>query len=123
MAQFLDLVALGTVADVVRLDRNNRILIEQGLRRIRASKCVPGISALLAVGKRKCESAVSTDLGFVVAPRLNAAGRLDDISIGIECLLTDNPECAADLAEQLDNINRERRAIEQSMQTQSAGGA
>ena len=90
MADFLDLVALGTVADVVPLDRNNRVLVEQGLRRIRAGQCVPGITALMQEGNRDPGRAVASDLGFCVAPRLNAAGRLDDISVGIRCLLTES---------------------------------
>jgi single-stranded-DNA-specific exonuclease len=118
-AGFLDLVALGTVADVVSLDHNNRILVSQGLRRIRAGKSVAGIQALLRQAKRDPQRIVSTDLGFAVGPRLNAAGRLEDMSIGIECLLTDDPGVAAALAEQLDQINRERRTIEADMRDQA----
>ncbi len=118
-ARFLDLVALGTVADVVRLDRNNRILVDQGLRRIRAGRCVAGVAALLAVAGRAQVLAASADLGFAVGPRLNAAGRLEDMSIGIECLLTDDPARAAAFADMLDGINRERRDIEDTMREQA----
>ena len=118
-AGFLDLVALGTVADVVSLDHNNRILVSQGLRRIRAGRSVAGIQALLRQAKKDPQRIVSTDLGFAVGPRLNAAGRLEDMSIGIECLLTDDPGVAARLAEQLDQINRERRTIEADMRDQA----
>ena len=112
----LDLVALGTVADVVPLDKNNRILVEQGLRRIRAGSCVAGITALLRDGQREPSRTVSSDLGFVVGPRLNAAGRLDDMTIGIRCLLSDDPTEAARLATILGDLNRERREIEAEMQ-------
>ncbi|MEX2124169.1 MAG: single-stranded-DNA-specific exonuclease RecJ [Woeseia sp.] len=118
-ARYLDLVALGTVADVVRLDQNNRILVMQGLRRIRAGKCVAGIEALLTASGRHPECASSADLGFVVGPRLNAAGRLEDMSVGIECLLTDDPAEALRGAGILDGINRERREIEASMRDQA----
>ncbi len=118
-AEFLDLVALGTVADVVSLDHNNRILVSQGLRRIRAGNSVAGILALLRQAKRDPQHIVSTDLGFAVGPRLNAAGRLEDMSIGIECLLTDDPGVAAEIAERLDRINRERRTIEADMREQA----
>jgi single-stranded-DNA-specific exonuclease len=118
-ARYLDLVALGTVADVVRLDQNNRILVTQGLRRIRAGSCVAGIAALLTVSARPRERASSTDLGFAVAPRLNAAGRLEDMSVGIECLLTDDSAVALSYAGILDGINRERREIEASMRDQA----
>jgi single-stranded-DNA-specific exonuclease len=118
-ARYLDLVALGTVADVVRLDQNNRILVMQGLRRIRAGSCIAGIAALLAVAGRQRERVSSTDLGFAVAPRLNAAGRLEDMSVGIECLLTDDADAAMRYAEVLDRINRERRDIESSMRDQA----
>jgi single-stranded-DNA-specific exonuclease len=113
------LVALGTVADVVALDQNNRILVYQGLRRIRAGHCVAGITALLEIAGRNRARLVSSDLGFVVAPRLNAAGRLDDMSLGIECLLTDDAKRAKEIAELLDQLNDERRAIEQDMQDQA----
>ncbi|MEO0573931.1 MAG: single-stranded-DNA-specific exonuclease RecJ [Pseudomonadota bacterium] len=115
-ASLLDLVALGTVADVVPLDRNNRILVDAGLQRIRAGRCVPGIAALLDVGGRDRTRVVATDFGFAVGPRLNAAGRLQDMSVGIRCLTTDDPVLARQLAEQLDAINRERRTVEADMQ-------
>ncbi|MCL4142820.1 UNVERIFIED_CONTAM: hypothetical protein GTU68_065979 [Idotea baltica] len=116
MSQFLDLVALGTVADVVPLDHNNRILVQQGMQRIRQGSACYGIQALLTVGKRNSAQLASSDLGFTVGPRLNAAGRLDDMSVGIECLLADTQEKAMALALQLDQLNRERREVEQSMQ-------
>lgn len=118
-ATYLDLVALGTVADVVTLDHNNRILVRQGLERIRAGKAVPGIQALLKQSGRAIRRAVSSDLGFVVGPRLNAAGRLEDMSIGIECLLTDDPAVADRYAATLDRINSERRHIETKMRDQA----
>jgi single-stranded-DNA-specific exonuclease len=120
-AAFLDLVALGTVADVVPLDANNRVLVSQGLKRIRAGRCVPGISALLQLAGRRAEELIASDLGFAVAPRLNAAGRIDDMSVGIRCLLADEPELAASLAQQLDAFNVERRAIEARMQQDALG--
>lgn len=116
MSQFLDLVALGTVADVVPLDQNNRILVQQGMQRIRQGQACAGIQALLTVGKRNPLRLSSSDLGFAVGPRLNAAGRMDDMSIGIECLLSDSFEQAMVLATELDELNRERRQVEQSMQ-------
>jgi single-stranded-DNA-specific exonuclease len=116
-SDLLDLVALGTVADVVTLDHNNRILVAQGLRRIRAGRCVPGIRALLESGGRKLADVTAADLGFVAAPRLNAAGRLTDMSIGIACLLADADESALSLARQLGKLNEERREIEQRMQS------
>lgn len=116
MSQFLDLVALGTVADVVPLDQNNRILVQQGMQRIRQGNACAGIQALLTVGKRNPLRLASSDLGFTVGPRLNAAGRMDDMSIGIECLLTESLETAMGLATELDQLNRERREVEQSMQ-------
>ena len=119
VATLLDLVALGTVADVVALDYNNRILVDQGLKRIRAGHCVAGLSALIEVGKRNPKQLVASDLGFAVGPRLNAAGRLEDISIGIECLLTDEVARAQQLAQQLDEINHERRHIEQEMKLEA----
>lgn len=119
MADYLDLVALGTVADVVSLDENNRILVQQGLRRIQAGFARPGILALLEVGKREVDKIKASDLGFVVGPRLNAAGRLDDMSVGIECLLTNNPQQARQYAQQLDQFNRERKAIESDMKEQA----
>jgi len=119
LAQWLDLVALGTVADLVPLDDNNRRLVAQGLARINHGKCVAGIRALLVEGKRENRTLGATDLGFFVAPRLNAAGRLEDMSIGIECLLTDDVEVARRLASRLDEINNERREIQQEMQQQA----
>ena len=119
LAQFLDLVALGTVADVVPLDRNNRILVQQGIRRIRAGQCVPGLRALLEVAGRDLPRVVATDLGFVAGPRLNAAGRLEDMSLGIECLLADDAGSARAMASQLDDLNRDRREIESDMQAQA----
>ena len=112
----LDLVALGTVADVVPLDRNNRILVAAGLERIRNGQAVPGISALFQVAGRSARTARASDLGFTVGPRINAAGRLTDMTVGIECLATDDPDRALELARQLDDLNRERRAIEADMQ-------
>jgi single-stranded-DNA-specific exonuclease len=117
VAEFLDLVALGTVADVVPLDFNNRVLVAQGLQRIRAGRCVAGISALLKVAARGQADLTSSDLGFAVAPRLNAAGRIDDMKIGIECLLADDAASAMELALRLDELNRERRSIEVRMQS------
>ena len=119
LAELLDLVALGTVADVVPLDANNRIMVHQGLARIRAGRCRPGIRALLEVAGRPRERLVSTDLGFIVGPRLNAAGRMDDISLGIECLLTEDEGLALDRARELDGLNRDRKAIERDMQQQA----
>jgi single-stranded-DNA-specific exonuclease len=119
MSKLLDLVALGTIADVVPLDHNNRILVQQGLRRIRASQCIPGITALLEMANRQQSRIVASDLGFTVAPRLNAAGRLEDMSLGIECLLTDDIIQARDMAKELDALNSERRIIEQDMQEQA----
>lgn len=119
LADVLDLVALGTVADVVPLDRNNRILVDQGLRRIRAGRTRPGILALLETASRAAGSIVASDLGFAVAPRINAAGRLEDMSVGIECLLSDSPGAARRLAAELHELNRSRRQIEQDMQAQA----
>lgn len=118
-ARYLDLVALGTVADVVPLDHNNRVLVQQGLTRMRAGHAVPGIKALLQQSGRSVARCVSTDLGFAVGPRINAAGRLEDISIGIECLLTDSAETASEYARILDQINSERRDIEATMREQA----
>ena len=112
----LDLVALGTVADVVKLDSNNRILVAQGLKRIRAGRAHPGIAALFSVAGREVRKANPFDLGFTAGPRLNAAGRLADMSLGIECLLTDDNQRAWDIARQLDDINRDRRDIEAGIQ-------
>jgi single-stranded-DNA-specific exonuclease len=115
----LDLVALGTVADVVKLDGNNRVLVAQGLQRIRKGKMQPGIAALFRAAARDARSASGFDLGFALGPRLNAAGRLSDMSLGIECLTTDDIGRAWDLAQQLDTMNRERREIEAGMQQQA----
>ena len=119
MAKWLDIVALGTVADVVPLDYNNRILVSQGLRRINARQCVPGILALLEISKKNVSMIHASTLAFSVAPRLNAAGRLDDMSVGIECLLTDEPMKAQLLAQQLHDLNQERRDIEEGMKLQA----
>ncbi len=119
LARFLDLVALGTVADVVPLDHVNRTLVAQGIARIQKGYCRPGILALLEVAGRNPPDTTSSDLGFVVAPRLNAAGRLDDIGLGIECLLTDDGSLAAGHAAKLHQINTERRQIEQRMQQEA----
>jgi single-stranded-DNA-specific exonuclease len=119
MSRLLDIVALGTVADLVPLDHNNRILVHQGLRRIRAGQCVPGIIALLELAGREFGRAEAADLGFAVAARLNAAGRLDDMSLGIECLLTDDSTHAREIARVLDQLNDERRSIEKDMQKQA----
>jgi len=119
LARLLDLVALGTVADVVPLDHNNRILVAQGLKRINQGQTVPGIRALLEIAGRDPGKLAASDLGFVVAPRLNAAGRLTDMSLGIECLLTENETAAFEMAKQLDTLNRERRTIEAGMQEQA----
>ena len=119
IGDLLDLVALGSVADVVPLDANNRILVHQGLERIRAGRARPGIKAILDVAKREASRITSTDLGFILGPRLNAAGRLDDMSLGIECLLTADPELARDMAVQLDDLNKDRKSIEQGMQREA----
>jgi single-stranded-DNA-specific exonuclease len=119
MASYLDLVALGTVADVVPLDRNNRTLVHQGIQRVKAGKARPGILALLEVAGKNYQRLTSQDFGFIVGPRLNAAGRLDDISLGIQCLLTDDAALARELAAQMDGLNRERRSIEASMQAEA----
>jgi single-stranded-DNA-specific exonuclease len=119
LAELLDLVALGTVADVVTLDLNNRILVEQGLRRIRAGRCTPGVSALLQVAGRDPSKATARDLGFAAGPRLNAAGRLKDMSLGVECLLADDPGRALSMARELDALNRRRRQIEGEMKDQA----
>jgi single-stranded-DNA-specific exonuclease len=115
LAEWLDLVAVGSVADLVPLDRNNRILVEQGLRRIRAGLARPGIQALLKVAGRSNETLVAQDIGFALGPRINAAGRLDDMSIGIRCLLASDQQEAEALAQELDTLNRDRRSIEQTM--------
>jgi single-stranded-DNA-specific exonuclease len=119
LAELLDLVALGTVADVVRLDYNNRILVAHGLARIRAGRARPGLRALLQVAGRSAAQLTALDLGFVLGPRINAAGRLDDMRAGIECLLSEREDTALVLARQLDALNRERRGIEQQMREQA----
>ena len=119
LTDFLDLVALGTVADLVPLDVNNRVLVAQGIRRIRAGRAVPGIRALLAIAGRNPSSLIAADLGFAIGPRLNAAGRLDDMSIGIRCLLSDSDADALALATRLDQLNTERRGIEAKMQDEA----
>ena len=116
LADLLDLVALGTVADVVKLDRNNRILVSQGLKRIRSGRLNAGMKALFAVAGREPTRASAFDLGFTLAPRINAAGRLADMSLGIECLITDDLARAFNIAQQLDALNRERRQVEAAMQ-------
>ncbi|PKB88305.1 single-stranded-DNA-specific exonuclease RecJ [Ewingella americana] len=119
LAEWLDLVALGTVADVVPLDANNRILVYQGLNRIRAGKCRPGIRALLEVANREARTLAASDLGFALGPRLNAAGRLDDMSVGVALLLSDDIAQARALASDLDALNQTRREIEQGMQVEA----
>ncbi len=119
LADYLDLVALGTVADLVPLDKNNRILVQQGLQRIRAGKCRPGILALLEIAGRNPRRIIASDFGFAVGPRLNAAGRLDDMSLGIECLMSQSIDQARELAAHLDDLNRERREIEADMKLQA----
>lgn len=119
LAMVLDLVALGTVADVVPLDSNNRIMVSQGLRRIRAGQCAPGITALIEVAGRDRASVTAADLGFALGPRLNAAGRLTDMSLGIELLLCDDAVRARELAAELDNLNRQRREIEGRMRREA----
>ena len=119
LGELLDLVALGSVADVVPLDANNRILVHQGLARIRAGRARPGLRAILEVAGRDHRRIGSTDLGFILGPRLNAAGRLDDMSLGIECLLCEDEALARDMAVQLDQLNQDRKAIEQGMQREA----
>ncbi|AOV14029.1 single-stranded-DNA-specific exonuclease RecJ [Klebsiella michiganensis] len=119
LADLLDLVALGTVADVVPLDANNRILTWQGLSRIRAGKCRPGIKALLEIANRDPQKLAASDLGFALGPRLNAAGRLDDMSVGVALLLCDNTGEARVLANELDALNQTRKEIEQGMQAEA----
>ena len=119
LARLLDLVALGTVADVVRLDANNRLMVAQGLSRIRSGRAQPGLLALFAIAGREPRTASAQDLGFTVGPRINAAGRLADMSVGIECLLTDDPAQAQHLAASLDAINRQRREVERTMQEEA----
>ena len=118
-ADLLDLVALGTVADVVKLDRNNRILVSQGLKRMRSGRLQTGIAALFKAASRDPKKASAFDLGFLIAPRLNAAGRLADMRLGVECLITDNPARALQIAQELDSLNRARREIESGMQEQA----
>lgn len=122
LAQWLDLVTLGTVADVVPLDHNNRVLVEQGLRRIRRGHCCPAITALLQIGGRNQSCVTTSDLGFAVGPRLNAAGRLQDMKLGIECLLCDDLPSALHLAQQLDALNCQRRDIETRMRDEAMTG-
>lgn len=119
LARLLDLVALGTVADVVPLEHTNRILVHQGLERIRAGLCRPGIAAMIEVAGRRREQLTEADIGFAVAPRLNAAGRLEDMALGVETLLCTDHAQARRLAARLDELNRERRAIEEQMQQQA----
>jgi single-stranded-DNA-specific exonuclease len=121
VADYLDLVALGTVADLVRLDQSNRILVDQGLRRIRARRCRPGIRALLEVAGEDARTVTTATLGFKVGPRLNAAGRLDDMSIGVKCLLEGSDAAAKRLAETLDRLNNDRRALQAEMQAEAIG--
>ena len=119
LAELLDLVALGSVADVVPLDANNRILVSQGLARIRKGFARPGLKAVLEVAGKQAARISSSDLGFILGPRLNAAGRLDDMSLGIECLLCEDEALARDMAAQLDQLNQDRKAIEQGMQREA----
>jgi single-stranded-DNA-specific exonuclease len=119
MASFLDLVALGTVADVVPLDYNNRILVAQGLQRIRAGVARPGIKALLEVAGKQAHKVIASDFGFALGPRLNAAGRLDDMSLGIQCLICDSESLAREMAMQMDDLNKDRKAIETGMQQEA----
>ncbi len=119
MASFLDLVALGTVADVVPLDHNNRILVAQGLQRIRAGVARPGIKALLEIAGKQAQKIVASDFGFALGPRLNAAGRLDDMSLGIQCLMCESESLAREMAMQMDDLNKDRKAIETGMQQEA----
>lgn len=119
LAQYLDIVALGTVADVVKLDKNNRIFVYQGVQRIRAGRCRPGIRALLDVASKPLDKVTSIDLGFILGPRLNAAGRLEDMAQGIECLLAEDYDSARGMAHTLDSLNRQRREIESQMRDQA----
>ncbi|MFR9720978.1 single-stranded-DNA-specific exonuclease RecJ [Aeromonas diversa] len=119
VADYLDLVALGTVADVVALDGNNRILVHQGLQRIRSGRCRPGIQALIEVSRREARRLTAADLGFALGPRLNAVGRLDDMSLGVACLLCDDIHLARQLATEMDSLNQERKEIEQGMQQEA----
>jgi len=115
LAQLLDYVALGTVADVVALEQINRILVHQGLLRIRTGRCHPGLNALIEIAGKNPQTLTASDLGFSLGPRLNAAGRMDDMSLGIQCLLTDDPTLAKDIAHQLDQLNNDRREVEAVM--------
>jgi single-stranded-DNA-specific exonuclease len=119
MANWLDIVAVGTVADVVPLDKNNRILVHQGLQRIKAGKCRPGITAMLHIAKRTAKYLNASDLGFVIGPRLNAAGRLEDMALGIECLLADDIYKAREIAAELDSLNQSRKQIENEMREEA----
>lgn len=119
LSQLLDIVALGTIADIVPLDHNNRILVHHGLRRIRAGQCTPGMMALLEISGRNYSRVTSSDLGFAVGARLNAAGRIDDMSLGIECLLTDDPFKARDIARTLNTLNESRKSIEGTMKKEA----
>ena len=119
LGQLLDFVALGTIADVVPLDHVNRILVHQGLLRIRSGHCHPGLRALIEISGRNYQSVTAADLGFAMGPRLNAAGRLDDMALGIQCLLTDDDQLAKETARQLDELNSERREIEGQMKTEA----
>lgn len=119
MASYLDLVALGTVADVVPLDHNNRILVAQGLQRIRAGHARPGIKALLEIAGKQAQKIVASDFGFALGPRLNAAGRLDDMSLGIQCLMCESDSLAREMAMQMDDLNRDRKSIETGMQQEA----
>ncbi len=119
LAQLLDIVALGTVADVVPLDKNNRIMVAHGLKLIKQNKSIAGIAAILDLAGRPLPTLSASDLGFSIAPRLNAAGRLTDMSLGIECLLTDDTHAAKEMADQLDKLNKERRLIQAEMQEQA----
>lgn len=120
VVEFLDLVALGTIADLVPLDHSNRILIDEGLRRIRAGRCRPGIAALCQVSNLNRDEVTGTNLAFQIAPRLNAAGRLDDMTVGVRCLICDSDSDALAFAERLDALNRERRTIESKMKAEAA---
>jgi single-stranded-DNA-specific exonuclease len=119
LATLMDLVALGTVADVVPLDHNNRIMVAHGLALIRGGRCIPGIRALFEVAGKNLNATSASDLGFVAGPRLNAAGRLTDMSLGIECLINNDDSACHDMAEQLDKLNRERKDIQDGMQQQA----
>ena len=119
MGEYLDLVALGTVADVVAFDANNRVLVHQGLQRMRAGRVRPGIQALIDISQRNQSRLVASDLGFALGPRLNAVGRLDDMAMGVACLLSENLDEARKLAAMMDDLNRERKAIEASMQDEA----